>query len=81
MARRSAPPGSGPSYLSPQYGISNRGSADVDPDESALSRFMREQIFAPEYLQGNQTILVSLAMFVGGVAALRQWGEGLALGL
>lgn len=79
MARRSAPPGSGPSYLSPQYGISNRGP--VDPDESAFSRFMREQIFAPEYLQANQTILVSVAMFAGGIAALRQWGDALALGL
>ncbi|KZT08866.1 uncharacterized protein LAESUDRAFT_723185 [Laetiporus sulphureus 93-53] len=71
MARRSAPPGSGPAYYS---GVPQRGRL-ADPNESAFSAFMREEIFAPEKLPGNLSILVGLSVFLGGIAAIRTWGE------
>lgn len=42
MARRSAPPNSGPSYLPPSYGTPGRQA--VDPNESRFQRFLREQV-------------------------------------
>lgn len=80
MARRSAPPGSGPSYMAPSYGISG-GRRLADPNESWFSAFWREQIANPQYQQGNFSILTSVALFTGGVVALRQWGDVLLLGL
>ncbi|KIK71509.1 hypothetical protein GYMLUDRAFT_33699 [Collybiopsis luxurians FD-317 M1] len=46
-----------------------------DPNESAFSRFLREQIFAPEKLPGNISVAVGIGMFVGGIAAVRTWGD------
>jgi len=71
MARRSAPPGSGPAYYSgapPRRGL-------TDPNESAFSAFVREEIFSPEKLPGNLSILMGVAVFLGGIAAMRTWGE------
>ena len=84
MARRSAPPGSGPSYISPSYGGAGarRGQLDHDTsDESTFSRFVREQITAPQYLPGNISIVTGIVVFAAGVAALRQWGEVLTFGV
>lgn len=81
MARRSAPPGSGPSYMAPTYGGGPRGRLP-DPNESWVSRFYREQIVAPQYLAGNLSILASVTLFAGGIAAVRQWGpDVLTMGL
>jgi len=84
MARRSAPPGSGPSYLSPSYGSGGPNSRrlnETDIDESSLARFYREQIVAPQYFQGNMSILTSLVVFSGGIAALRAFGEFMTFGV
>ena len=69
MARRAAPPHSGPAY----YSAPTRKLAD--PNESAFSQFMREQIWAPEKLPGNVNIVAGLAVFFGGIFAMRTWGE------
>ncbi|KAL6305689.1 hypothetical protein BKA93DRAFT_824799 [Sparassis latifolia] len=67
MARRSAPPGSGPAYYS---GAPSR-RAIGDPNESAFSQFLREEIWAPEKMPGNISILTGIAVFFGGIAAIR----------
>ncbi|PCH33019.1 hypothetical protein WOLCODRAFT_111130 [Wolfiporia cocos MD-104 SS10] len=72
MARRSAPPGSGPAYYS---GAPSRRGALADPNESAFSAFMREEVWAPEKFPGNISILVGVSVFLGGIAAMRTWGE------
>ncbi|KAH7890249.1 hypothetical protein F5I97DRAFT_1798850 [Phlebopus sp. FC_14] len=46
-----------------------------DPNESAFSRFLREQILAPEKLPGNMSILTGVSVFAVGVFAARTWGE------
>ncbi|KAF8839764.1 hypothetical protein BDN67DRAFT_728684 [Paxillus ammoniavirescens] len=46
-----------------------------DPNESAFSRFLREQVWAPEKLPGNISILTGVGMFAAGVFAARSWGD------
>ncbi|KIJ15821.1 hypothetical protein PAXINDRAFT_76614 [Paxillus involutus ATCC 200175] len=46
-----------------------------DPNESAFSRFVREQVWAPEKLPGNISILTGVGMFAAGVFAARSWGD------
>lgn len=72
MARRSAPPNSGPAYISKNQGAPRR--AINDPNESAFSRFLREQIYAPDKLPGNISVLTGMSMFIGGILAVRKWG-------
>lgn len=72
MARRSAPPGSGPAYYS---GAPARRGALHDPNESKFSAFMRDEIWAPEKLPGNLSILTGVVVFFGGIAAIRTWGD------
>ncbi|KAI0762264.1 hypothetical protein C8Q74DRAFT_1206329 [Fomes fomentarius] len=67
MARRAAP-GQSP------FGVPQRRVA-FDPNESAVSRFVREEILSPENLPGNLSILTSVVVFLGGIAAIRTWGE------
>ncbi|KAL5534858.1 hypothetical protein ACEPAG_1323 [Sanghuangporus baumii] len=79
MARRSAPPGSGPAYMTPAFG-SGAGApphargrvtdAKQNENESAFSRFFREEIVAPQYIAGNINILTSIAIFAAGVFAI-----------
>ncbi|KAJ6480142.1 hypothetical protein C8R45DRAFT_872334 [Mycena sanguinolenta] len=71
MARRAAPPHSGPAYI-PQSQSQRRTLAD--PNESAISRFLREEIFAAEKMPGNLSLLTGVGMFVGGILAVRTWG-------
>ncbi|PSR74196.1 hypothetical protein EW026_g2174 [Hermanssonia centrifuga] len=71
MARRAAPPGAGPAFYS---GAPTRGQIS-DPDESSISAFLREEIFSPEKLPGNVSIVTGLVVFFGGIAAMRTWGE------
>jgi hypothetical protein len=81
MARRNAPPNSGPSYYTPGPGplfTQPRGQLH-DPNESAFSRFVREQVLAPEKLPGNVNILTSVGLFLGGILAVRKWGDMLVL--
>lgn len=72
MARRAAPPGSGPAYYNPA--ALSRGP-HVDPNESAFSRFLREQIFSPEKLPGNISIATGLGVFFGGIFIMRRYGQ------
>jgi len=62
-----------PAYMQPP--VSAPRQALHDPNESGFSRFLREEIWAPEKLPGNVNILVSLTLFLGGIAATRTWGE------
>ncbi|EAU87148.1 hypothetical protein CC1G_05837 [Coprinopsis cinerea okayama7 len=71
MARRAAPPAE-PAYL-PH--IPSQGRRLGNPDESGFSRFIREEIFSPEKLPGNLSILTASVLFAGGIAAVRTWGE------
>lgn len=71
MARRSAPPNAGPAY----YGAPTPRRQLHDPNESAVSRFFREEVWAPEKLPGNINILTGVAVFFGGIFAMRNWGE------
>ena len=78
MARRGAPPHSGPAYYTPAQ-LARAGGpgagALVDPDESAWSRFVRTQIFAPDKLPGNVNIVAGVGLFLGGIFVVRRWGE------
>ena len=74
MARRSAPPHSGPAYYTPATISGGRGQL-TNPNESALSTFLREQIFAPEKLPGNINILTGVGVFLGGILFVRRWGD------
>lgn len=69
MARRSAPPNSGPAYYN-----GARGSLP-DPNESKVAAFFRDEIFASDKLPGNISVVTGLALFFGGIAAVRTWGE------
>ena len=79
MARRAAPPNSGPAYYTPAHLARNGGGGPngslVDPNESAWSRFLRTQVFAPDKLPGNVNIAAGVGLFVGGVFVVRRWGE------
>ncbi|TFY76687.1 hypothetical protein EWM64_g7323 [Hericium alpestre] len=53
MARRAAPPNSGPAYLTPAQFA--RGPPPPDPNESAFARFVREQLFARTSCRATST--------------------------
>ncbi|KAH9065566.1 hypothetical protein EDB87DRAFT_1591801 [Lactarius vividus] len=74
MARRAAPPHSGPAYYTPAQ-LTRSGAPLVDPNESAWSRFVRTQILAPDKLPGNVNIVAGVGLFVGGILVVRRWGE------
>lgn len=80
MARRSAPPGSGPSYLPSTYGSDPSGRRLAEP-ESFLTSFLNEKIFAPHLYAGNLSIGVAVTMFLGGIFAIRGWGDRLTMGM
>lgn len=46
-----------------------------DPNESAFSRFVREEVFAPEKLMGNINIFTAIGVFATGVFVARTWGD------
>ncbi|KAF9266445.1 hypothetical protein L218DRAFT_896477 [Marasmius fiardii PR-910] len=75
MARRSAPPGSGPAYVPKNAALHPSRRQIVDSDESAFSRFLREEIYAPEKLPGNISLLTGVGVFLGGVVVVRTWGD------
>ncbi|KAF8481751.1 hypothetical protein DFH94DRAFT_732785 [Russula ochroleuca] len=78
MARRAAPPHSGPAYYTPAHLARSggpNGGALVDPNESAWSRFLRTQVFAPDKLPGNVNIVAGVGLFVTGIVVVRRWGE------
>ncbi|KIK00818.1 hypothetical protein K443DRAFT_678917 [Laccaria amethystina LaAM-08-1] len=69
MTRRSAPSAQ-PAYIPhPQQRRLN------DPNESSFSRFIRTEVLAPEKLPGNISLLTGIGMFIGGIVAVRTWGE------
>ncbi|KIL65268.1 hypothetical protein M378DRAFT_186516 [Amanita muscaria Koide BX008] len=70
MARRGAPSAQ-PVYL--PHPTQKR--ALEDPNESSFSKFLRAEIYAPEKVPGNLSILTGVAMFAAGVAVVRTWGE------
>ncbi|KAF8492007.1 hypothetical protein F5888DRAFT_1619446 [Russula emetica] len=83
MARRAAPPHSGPAYYTPGHLARTGGGGGgggpngslVDPNESAWSRFLRTQVFAADKLPGNVNIVAGVGLFVGGIFVVRRWGE------
>ncbi|KAG6898674.1 hypothetical protein C0993_005239 [Termitomyces sp. T159_Od127] len=72
MARRSAPT-SVPSYM--PHPSQRRTVGGHNEDQSALSRFLQAEVFAPEKLPGNINLLVGVTMFFGSILAVRTWGE------
>ncbi|KAG1898684.1 uncharacterized protein F5891DRAFT_1190455 [Suillus fuscotomentosus] len=70
MARRAAPANATPAFFTapPRRQI-------ADPNESALSRFIREQITAPEKLPGNISIMTGVSVFAAGIFVARTWGD------
>lgn len=76
MARRSAAPNSGPTYYSRSAVTGRPGIQDLDEVESsAFSRFMSEEIWAPEKLPGNVAIATSVGVFVAGIYFVRKFGD------
>jgi hypothetical protein len=77
MARRGAPPNTGPAYYTPAQLARNGGANGmlIDPNEGAWGRFLRTQVFAPEKLPGNVNIVAGVGLFVGGIVIVRRWGE------
>jgi len=71
MARRSAPSAQ-PAYLSHSQ---HDHRASHDPNEPTFSRFLRTEVFAPEKLPGNISIASAVGLFVGGIIAIRTWGD------
>ncbi|KAI6032590.1 hypothetical protein F5J12DRAFT_177245 [Pisolithus orientalis] len=71
MARRAPPQNSVPGL----FGASPPRRTIHDPNESALSRFIREEIFAPEKVSGNISIITGVAVFAAGVFSARTWGD------
>lgn len=69
MARRTQP------SQAALFGPGARGPAPPPENEGALARFAREQLFAPDKLPGNISLVTGLAVFFGGIAAVRTWGE------
>jgi hypothetical protein len=47
----------------------------ADEDASFVTRFLHEEILHPEKVQGNIAIATGVAVFFGGIAAIRTWGE------
>lgn len=76
MARRSAAPNSGPAYYSRSAVTDRPGIQDLDDVEtSAFSRFMNEEIWAPEKLPGNIAIVTSVGAFAAGIFFVRKFGD------
>ncbi|KAF9472644.1 hypothetical protein BDN70DRAFT_447116 [Pholiota conissans] len=71
MARRSAPSAQ-PSYLTHSH---HDHKSLHDSNESAFSKFLRTEVFAPEKLPGNISIASAVGVFVGGIIAIRTWGD------
>ena len=38
-------------------------------------RFLRTEVFSPEKLPGNISVATAVGFFVGGVIAVRTWGD------
>jgi hypothetical protein len=38
-------------------------------------RFLREQIYAPDKIQGNISLVTGLGMFLAGIVVVRTWGD------
>lgn len=68
MARRAAPSASAPALPEKQRRLN-------DANTSSFSRFMRDQVWAPEKLPGNISILTGVGVFIGGIVVVRTWGE------
>ncbi|TFK66965.1 hypothetical protein BDN72DRAFT_843592 [Pluteus cervinus] len=73
MARRGQPSGT-PSYIPVNAGVAPKRALN-DPNESAFSRFLRTEIYAPEKLVGNINVATALGMFAAGIIVVRTWGD------
>lgn len=69
MARRAPPQNAA------MFGVPPPRRALQNPNESAFSRFIREEVFAPEKLSGNINIFAAVGVFAAGVLATRTWGD------
>jgi hypothetical protein len=67
MARRGQPQ---PSYLTSASAPSQRAESG-----NAFTRFINEELLAPEKLAGNLSIATGVTVFAAGVAVIRTWGE------
>ncbi|KAF8547981.1 hypothetical protein OG21DRAFT_1471787 [Imleria badia] len=69
MARRVPPQNAA------MFGVPPPRRALNDANESAFSRFIREEVFAPEKTMGNINILAAAGVFAAGVFVARTWGD------
>ncbi|KAF8132865.1 hypothetical protein JVT61DRAFT_11195 [Boletus reticuloceps] len=69
MARRAPPQNAA------MFGVPPQRRALNDPNESAFSWFIREEVLAPEKLVGNISIFTAVGVFAAGVFAARTWGD------
>jgi len=67
--------------MTPGPGRTVGAKGQTAEDESFVSWILREQIFAPQYLPGNVSIVAAVGLFAGGVLSIRTWGDWLLLGL
>ena len=90
MARRAAPSVQ-PSYLPhPQFvpralndpnestfsrSVLNITCLKTSSQTFFFSRFLRTEVFSPEKLPGNISVATAVGFFVGGVIAVRTWGD------
>ena len=40
-----------------------------------FTRFLRTEVFSPEKLPGNISVATAIGLFVGGIVAVRTWGD------
>jgi hypothetical protein len=48
---------------------------DDEEEGNFITRFIRNEVTAPEKLAGNISIAAAFGVFFGGIAAVRTWGE------
>src|ERR1700733_3940824 len=68
------------SIASEQSGAFSQYAHTVDVEAVVLKltlfvRFIENEIMAPDKLPGNLSILTGVGMFIGGIMAVRAWGE------
>jgi len=77
MAKRGALSGD---YAVPSAYYDHVPVMDSDSDETnGIVRFLRDEIFAPSKRRGNLETAMSIIVFAGAVALLRNYGELLAV--
>ncbi|KIY68313.1 hypothetical protein CYLTODRAFT_314855, partial [Cylindrobasidium torrendii FP15055 ss-10] len=46
-----------------------------ESEKSGFASFLDEEVWAPEKLAGNISIVTAVTVFLGGIAVVRTWGD------